>query len=97
MRILALALILLAPPVWADRVLRSGPNELRLFDGPCVHGGILGQLRPEYRDKFKKASARVNGKSYYACWIEEDGAAIMLFEDGDQGAWPLSAFKESGA
>lgn len=92
--ILAVLLAAVAPPSRAETlVMRNGDNVLRLFDSPCVHGGVLGMLRPEWRAQFKKAEARVKGKHYYACWIEQEGAAYVIFEDEDRGAWPMSLFK----
>lgn len=101
LKILILALLLVFAADRADAaemVMRSGSNELRLYDSPCVHAGTLAQLNPQWRDKFKKASAKVNGQDFYACWIldEPSGAVFVIFEDGDQGMWPAQAFKPSG-
>jgi hypothetical protein len=95
-RILAAALAAgIATSSFADLVATSGKNELRLMDAPCVHGGVLGMLKPEWRPKFKKAAADVNGKMLYACWIDTmDGAYFVLFEDGDGQAYPIQAFIE---
>lgn len=90
---LALALALTPPPAAADLVMRGNGNELRLYASPCVHAGILGQIRDEWRAKFKKARATISGKMHYACWIEHDGAAFVMFED-EQGMWDMGQFKD---
>ena len=71
-------------------------DELRLMPGPCVHGGILGQLKEEYRPLFKKGQAWVGGKMHYTCWIDTgDGFYFVAFEDGGGHAFPITAFTES--
>lgn len=89
--------LLLAIPAQADLVVSRGKDELRLMTTPCVHGGVLGMLKPEWRDKFKKAQATVGGKMFYACWIDipEDQAVWVLYEDGDGKDYPLAVFTES--
>lgn len=89
-----IALVLCWGGAWADLVARSGANELRLLAEPCMHAGILAMLHPEYRPQFRKARATVNGKMFYACWIEQDGVAFVLYEDGDRSVFQVSAFKD---
>ena len=93
--ILAIALLLSWGGAWAtDMVIRQGGSYVRLSDSPCVHAGTLGILSPEWRDKFKKAVASINGKTWFACWIlEDDGQVYVLYEDGDENRFPMVAFK----
>jgi hypothetical protein len=78
-----------------EMLLRDGRNVVRLYEGPCVHAGTLGMLKPEMRDRFRKATAIFNGKPFYACWTyEEDGPKVfLLYEDGDQQRYEPSRFK----
>jgi hypothetical protein len=93
MKKLLIAAMFAASPAFADLVARNGKNELRLMDMPCVHGGILGQLKEEWRPKFKKAMATVQGKTHYACWIDTgDGAYYTIWEDGTGAAYPVEGF-----
>lgn len=97
MRALMLAALVAAGPAFADAVLKVGTNELRLSASACSHEGIRAQIRPEFVDKFKAAVAHVNGTTFQACWIAvpNEGAVYVIFEDGDQQAYPMSAFKEA--
>lgn len=96
--IIAIALLLSWGMTYAaDMVVRQGNNYVRISDSPCVHGGTLAILMPEWRDKFKKAVAVINGKTWFACWIlEDDGQGYVLYEDGDENRLPMAAFKPDG-
>jgi hypothetical protein len=91
---LAIVLLLSWGGAWADLVIRTTTSELRLMQSPCVHGGILGGLKPEWRPKFKKAQAVVAGKLYFACWIEtpDDDLNFIVYEDDSDIELPRSAF-----
>ncbi len=79
---------------WADAVLRTDNGMLRLSDTPCVNEGILSQIQPQWKDKFRRANAVVNGKAFEACWIgEAQGGVFVLFEDGDEGRFAWKQFK----
>ena len=95
MRALILAATLAAGPALAALVMKAPGAEMRLYDSPCVHAGVLGAIKPEHRKNFKKAGGFVrSGEKFYACWIEHEGHAVVVFEDGDQGAWPLARFRD---
>lgn len=91
--ILAMSVALATPALAADRIARNGADELRISDTACVHAGVLAQIPADKRERFRKATARVNGQLWYACWTEVDGHAFVLYEDGDKGVVPLTAFK----
>lgn len=91
----ALGLILwLAIPAHADKVRSTGRDELRLFDSPCVHGGVLGMLKPDWRPLFKKATHIVNGKLTFACWTPVDWRYLILYEDGQEEQYRMDDFKD---
>lgn len=97
MRALIFAALLAAGPALAgQRILADSPETwMRLYDSPCVHGGTLGKILPQWRAKFSKAEASVNGTRFYACWIvDEDGDVYFLLEDGRDGFLPLRSFKD---
>jgi len=93
--ILALALLTAFPAFGDVLIAKNGANELRLYDGACVHGGTLGRLRPEWRGEFKKAQAEYNGRLLFGCWreVEEFGVYYVLLEEADGFALPVEAFK----
>lgn len=92
-RLIALAFLLLSSGAFADFVTRSGQNELRLMASPCVHAGILGHLKEEWRAKFNKAQASISGKTHYACWIDTgDGSYFVIWEDGTGVAYAITSF-----
>lgn len=98
MRALVLAALIAAPALAGPPlVYRQGDNSLTLHDSPCVHGGTLALLAPEWRPKFKKAHTVLKGKTIYACWIEEAGLAFVMYEDGDQIVYRLDLFRDEGA
>ncbi len=88
------AAALLAAPAMADElVAKSGNDQVRLTDSPCVNEQVLNLIKPDYRSVLRDASAVVQGQTYRACWITNGDAAHLLYEDGDQGVIPLSDFK----
>jgi hypothetical protein len=104
MRTLIVAAILAASPAFArvyendTMVAKRGADVIRLWETPCVHAGTLGLIKPEFRERFKKARAMIGGVDFYACWTMEENAVFVLFEDGDQSVVPVSEFKpEQGA
>jgi hypothetical protein len=81
-------------PASADLMVRNDANWLRLHEGPCTSEPVLAELKDEWREKFRAASAFVNGESFAACWIEQGGQVFILFSDGDRAVVPLAAFKK---
>ena len=96
MRHLLIAAALAAGPAMADLVTKQGSDEIRLAPTPCVHAGTLAHIDPQYRARFKKMDATIGGQRWYGCWIEVEGWALLIYEDGDHGRLAMSAFKESG-
>lgn len=95
MKRLLIAAVFAAGPAFADLVATSGENELRLMPGPCVHGGILGMLKPEHRKQFKKGQAFVAGKLFYACWIDTgEGSYFVIYDDGDGKVYSVTSFTD---
>jgi hypothetical protein len=93
--ILLFAATLVAAPAFADDlVATNGTDSVRLSDGPCQNEQVLKQLEPKYRDKFKAASASLKGQTFAACWHELGTAALLLYEDGDQGIIPMAELKQ---
>lgn len=88
------AAALIAAPALADEVVASnGKDSVRLSNGPCTNAQVLGLLKPGFRSSLKDATAVVQGQTFKACWIVDGDAAHLLYEDGDQGLIPLTAFK----
>jgi hypothetical protein len=94
MRTLIVAALLAAGPAFASQTARVGDDWVRLFDSPCVSMETMARIPPAMRDQFKKVQARFQGQTYFGCYIVRDGAAYVLYEDGDQGIIPLEAFKQ---
>ena len=93
MKRLLLAALLAAGPAMADLVAKSGDNELRLLNTPCVNSAVLAHIRDEWRDKFKAATAQLGANYFNACWIDtEQGAYFIVYSDGDQNVIPVRAF-----
>jgi hypothetical protein len=93
MKHLLLIAALMCGNAWADLVATNGPNELRLIDSACTHEGILENIKPEYRDKFKRAQATVGNKTFAACWIDTgEGAYWVAFENGQSVAFSVTGF-----
>lgn len=95
---LALALLLAAPAYAGDLVMKIKESgiELRLYDAPCSHGGTLGLLKEEWRGKFRNARI-LNAKGFieaYGCWLEKDGTAIVIFDDGSNATLKMSVFSD---
>jgi hypothetical protein len=92
--ILLIAAALVAAPAFADDLVASNGNDsVRLSDGPCKNEQVLKLLEPKYQDKFKEATAKLNGQTFAACWHPLGSAALLLYEDGDQGLIPMTELK----
>jgi hypothetical protein len=93
--VLLAATLFAACSAMADLVASNGENELRLMPGPCVHGGILGMLKPEHRPQFRKGQAWVEGKMFYACWADTgEGSYIVFYDDGDVKVYSVTSFTD---
>jgi hypothetical protein len=97
MRTLILALALVLSPAFAGQRMLQGDSGtiLRLYDTPCLHGGTLGQLKPEWREKFQRAEFTQGKLRVYACWIDaEDGDVYVQIEDGNFMVLPAASFRD---
>lgn len=81
---------------WGELTFKNKTSgaEVRLKDSACVVPEILEQLRDEYRDQFKAAVAVVNGKTFAGCWIEDEGTALMIFDNGERLGLRMSVFSD---
>ena len=96
MRSILFAAILAAGPALAgERAAQRGDDEVRLFDSPCVHGEVLSRLPADLRPHFRKASVRISGQKWYACYWERDEVVFLVYEDGDQAIIPVANFTDS--
>lgn len=95
--IVAVGFALAAGSALADLVAENGRDSLRLAQAPCSNEKVLALIREEHRDKFKAAVANVAGQRYAACWADPgEGAYVVIYEDGDLGVVPITAFVERG-
>lgn len=94
MKYLLLCAAVAAAPVFAqDLIARQGGDSVRLSESPCTSDVVLQQLPAHVRADFKTASAVVEGKTFQACWRQAGEAAVLLYEDGDQGVIPMTELK----
>lgn len=98
-RYLAFLFALLALPALADDlVATNGRDSVRLTQGAC-HAEVLPLLAiafPQVADRFRAATAQVEGSGYTACWLmRPDGKVLLIYPDGDTGLIPWSDFKRA--
>ena len=97
--LLSILAILLPLSALADRstVMRNDDgkgNYARLFAVPCANDLILAKTPPEYRPQLQAGETSIDGKVYGMCWMMlQDGSVAMLYDDGDYGRMPASAFR----
>lgn len=89
------AALVIGPAFADDLVARNGADEIRLADRPCVSAEVLTHLPAPLHSQFRAASALVQGHTFVACWRVQGNAAVLLYEDGDQGLVPLSSLKRA--
>lgn len=69
------------PPMWI-----SAPHTtVQLIDEPCVDKDVLKHIKPEYRDRFKRASGTYEGVPSGVCWAwidDEKDAVFLMWDDG---------------
>ena len=94
---IAVVLILgmISPALGApELVVRLGENEIRIQGSTCEDKKVLSWVKPEFHGQFKKASVKLSGKGYAACWtMLPSGEVLILDETGDHGTIPQNAFK----
>lgn len=95
MRLFFAALALAAQPVFADYIASNGVDSVLLTQKPCP-ADIAAMVPEEWREMAQLADAMVGGKHFRACYaLRSDGFVIIKYEDDDNGAVPLSQFRES--
>lgn len=95
MRACVLAISLIASTAFASEMVASnGDDSVRISDSPCLYAAVLQHIKPEDRKAYRKAGARVEGKTYFACWRISGNAVHLIYEDADQGIIPVHLFKE---
>jgi hypothetical protein len=74
-------------------VARRGGDAVRLWDAPCTYEDVTKRIKPEHRDKFRRAQATISKQEFLACWVVDGDAVFLMYEDGDQSLIPVSEFK----
>lgn len=94
-RFLLALLLLIAPAAFAtDLVGRQGNDSIVLSgDKPCASAAVRKQVPAALVDQFRAATATLSGQMFQGCWINRGDTALVLYEDGDKGAIPLSMLK----
>jgi hypothetical protein len=95
MKSLLILLVAASFAVHADMIGRQGNDWVRLSDKPCTNELILRQILPERRKDFFAATAFFNGQQYAACWLALQGAAGLVYEDGDTGIVPADELRKA--
>jgi len=78
----------------------GGPVALRIYlSEPCTYAPALAHIAPRYREMFRRSVLTWQGKDFEACWVEYDGRALSVDEDGAwfnqrQGGVPLTQFQD---
>ena len=94
MRLALLAALVVATPVFADRIAKQGNDWVRVVDKPCPYASVIRFIPEDERDQFKKAEGFMGGQRYFACWRDKGNILHLYWEDGDQGIVPKGALKE---
>lgn len=77
-----------------EYIARQGSDYVIVHTGSaCTNDKILSVIPAEYQDKFRAAEAHVNGQDYKACFILHEEMVYLVYEDGDKGVIPASAFE----
>ena len=82
----AFALAAAAPAQAGDLVGHFGPDEVRLTSQPCTDASTIARIKPEELQAFHRATGLVDGKRFAGCWRNAGSVALIVWEDGDQGA-----------
>lgn len=94
MRVVLLCTALAAGTAFAgDLVARQGGDSVRLAEAPCKVEKVLSQLEPKLQEKYREATATVQGRTFAACWRMTPAGAHLMYEDGDQGLVPTTDLK----
>jgi hypothetical protein len=95
-----LLLVLFSPAAHAaDRVMRAQSGEtITLQDGACKSAMLLELAYPQYKKLLKAAVyADAAGKNkVVGCYLEHEGNAHLVFEDGDRFVIPMTEFRGAG-
>lgn len=88
------AAVLFAATARAESMIaRDGTNTVRVTRALCTDPAILAHVPPEFRPRFHRGDAVLDGKPYALCWASlGDGWAVLVYADGDTGRVPVAAF-----
>jgi hypothetical protein len=90
----AIAACFALPAQSSTMLARQGSDWVRVTDKPCTDQRVLSHLAPGAESRFMAASSIIGGAPFAACWTLSGNMALIIFDDGDKGMIPLSAFKE---
>lgn len=92
--LLALLLAIVPAIALADLEARQGADIARLLEKPCTNPVVTAHIPEADLKHFSEASVLFSGQSYAACWVRlPNGAAYLVYEDGDKGTVPASHIK----
>jgi hypothetical protein len=101
MRKFLIAALVAAGPAIAgtEMVAGYGQDEIRIYDQKCEIASVLRHIQEDKRKDFRKARAKVNGQTYFACWVQLSAPGMppsvaLIYEDGDIGMIPVEHFKD---
>jgi hypothetical protein len=96
MRALVLILLLAAAPAFAaQRIVREGADEVRVFDSPCVSAQTMALIRESERHLYGKAQGTIGGERFFGCWRAFGDSVYILWDDGDGGVTSGVTFADS--
>lgn len=82
-------------PAGADLLYEPNSNvKILLQTTPCQEP-TLGQIKPEFREEFKKMEITLNGELHQGCWIvdlNDVGDAFIILDSGAAFGLELNRF-----
>ena len=69
----------------------DGSTIVLIYASPCQNP-TLGLIKPEFQEKFHKATFIIKGKIRQGCWTEDKDGAFVVDEDSAGAKIPKEAF-----
>jgi hypothetical protein len=95
-RVLIIAALAASSAAAGELRATNGKDSVWLSDKPCTVEAVLAAVNPRFHSLLGQARAEIDGQPYKACWAIQGEMVHLLFDDGDQGAIPVSAFQRDG-
>lgn len=94
-KVLAISLLLASCATQADWAAPlRGTDFILATEQACPTALSEKYIKADYRDRFHRATAHIEGETFEGCWASENGLVYLIWEDGSVGTLPVAKFQK---